>query len=242
MQAMILNSGIGKRMGRLTRDKPKCLIELTNHETILTRQLRLLLTNGINDIIITTGPFEEKIKDEISANFLKNDLNIDFVHNDRYKDTNYIYSMYLARNTIKNDLLLLHGDLVFTTELLSKFLTLDEKNAVLINTKASVPIKDFKGRVIENRIKQIGVDVFGDRCHVLMPMYKFKKSSFDFWMKEIESFVEDSSINVYAENALNNVLEKINLKPFEFANLFCSEVDDYDDLQNVRMFLSNGND
>jgi hypothetical protein len=61
-------------------------------------------------------------------------------------------------------------------------------------------------------------------------------------MKEIESFVEDSSINVYAENALNNVLEKINLKPFEFANLFCSEVDDYDDLQNVRMFLSNGND
>ena len=42
MKALILNSGMGSRMGDLTRKYPKCMSELLPNETIVSRQLRLL--------------------------------------------------------------------------------------------------------------------------------------------------------------------------------------------------------
>ena len=54
MKALIYNSGLGKRMGDLTKDKPKSMVELKNGETIFERQLRLLRECGIKDVIVTT--------------------------------------------------------------------------------------------------------------------------------------------------------------------------------------------
>ena len=45
MKALILNSGMGKRMGVLTSEHPKCMTEIKDGETILSRQLTLLKNN-----------------------------------------------------------------------------------------------------------------------------------------------------------------------------------------------------
>ena len=42
MKALILNSGMGTRMGDLTENGPKCLVELEDGTTILDRQLSIL--------------------------------------------------------------------------------------------------------------------------------------------------------------------------------------------------------
>ena len=47
MKALILNSGLGHRMGALTAEHPKCMTEIGSGETILSRQLRLLAEAGI---------------------------------------------------------------------------------------------------------------------------------------------------------------------------------------------------
>ena len=57
MKALLLNSGLGSRMGALTKNQPKCMTELTDGETILSRQLRLLSDCGIQEAVITTGSF-----------------------------------------------------------------------------------------------------------------------------------------------------------------------------------------
>ena len=59
MRALILNSGIGKRMGILSSQHPKCMTVIDKGETILSRQLKLLYQCGITEVIITTGPFEK---------------------------------------------------------------------------------------------------------------------------------------------------------------------------------------
>ena len=46
MKALILNSGLGTRMGILTADQPKCMTEISNTETIISRQLNQLLRGG----------------------------------------------------------------------------------------------------------------------------------------------------------------------------------------------------
>ncbi len=42
MKALILNSGIGHRMGDITKTHPKCMTVLKGGQTILQRQLKLL--------------------------------------------------------------------------------------------------------------------------------------------------------------------------------------------------------
>ena len=58
MKALILNSGVGSRMGVLTSEHPKCMTEISSAETILSRQLRLLAEAGISEVVMTTGMFD----------------------------------------------------------------------------------------------------------------------------------------------------------------------------------------
>ena len=58
MKALILNSGLGSRMGVLTSEHPKCMTEISAHETILSRQLNLIVDAGSEEIVITTGYYD----------------------------------------------------------------------------------------------------------------------------------------------------------------------------------------
>ena len=58
-KAIILSAGQGSRLGHLTDDRPKCLIEF-NGRTLLDRQLDALAANGIEEVVVVTG-FRNKI-------------------------------------------------------------------------------------------------------------------------------------------------------------------------------------
>ena len=158
MKSIILNSGIGKRMGIFTQKSPKCLIKLIQDESILERQLRILQKNEIKDLIITTGPFENQIKNAILRTFPK--LNIQFINNPLYSSTNYIYSLSLIpKELINDDIIILHGDMVFDERLVIRLLNSDEINAVLVENTTKLPKKDFKGKIINGIITEIGAEV-----------------------------------------------------------------------------------
>jgi len=231
MLCVILNSGIGKRLEELTKDKPKCLISLYNNETILERQLKILKSNGIEKFLITTGPFEEKIKEEVKNKFPK--LSVTYIHNNIYDSTNYIYSIYLASKNINDDILLLHGDLVFNNELIKEILKQQYQNIALINKSSPLPKKDFKALIDSNYIKKISVDISEESCYTFMPIYKLEKEKFNIWLDEIDSFIKNGKLNVYAEEAFNNISYKINVKYFDYANYYCKEIDDKTDLYIV---------
>ena len=57
MKAIIFNSGLGNRMGDLTKQFHKSMTRLSNGETIFHRQLRLLRDAGVRDFIITFWAF-----------------------------------------------------------------------------------------------------------------------------------------------------------------------------------------
>lgn len=112
MKALILNSGLGSRMGVITKEHPKCMTEISYKNTILSCQLRQLVSFGIKDVVITTGYYDQVLVDYCNALHLP--LNIEFVNNPLYDKTNYIYSIYCAKEQLKDeDIILMHGDLVF---------------------------------------------------------------------------------------------------------------------------------
>ena len=63
MKALILNSGLGFRMGVFTKEHPKCMTDISDTETILSRQLRLLVDAGIKEVVMTTGYFDQILMD-----------------------------------------------------------------------------------------------------------------------------------------------------------------------------------
>ena len=121
MKALILNSGLGHRMGDITKTHPKCMTEIPGNDTILSRQLRLIKECGIEDVVITTGYFDKELIEY--CNSLGLALNIEFINNPVYDKTNYIYSIYCARTLLDDDILLMHGDLVFEEDFLTEMMS-----------------------------------------------------------------------------------------------------------------------
>ncbi len=230
-KAIILASGIGKRLMPLTKETPKCLIDLGG-VTILERIIESLRENKVNDIIITTGHLEEKIKD-----FMKNkypEIDITYVKNPLYDKTDYIYSLWLAKEHSKdNDIILLHGDLVYDFKLMENIVK-ENKSSVLIKEKGDSPKKDFKARIENGLVSEIGVNVFGDNAKFCAPLYKFSKMDFQKLLAGVEDFVKNDKVNHYIEDAFNAMPNKIKLYPFYHDKEFCLEIDDFEDLEKAK--------
>ena len=230
MKALILNSGMGSRMGVLTSEHPKCMTEVSSKETILSRQLCQLAEAGIQEVVMTTGLF-----DSVLVNYCRSldlPLHITFVKNPVYKETNYIYSIYCARDCLKDDdLLLMHGDLVFENQVLDQVLE-SEESCMTISSSLPLPEKDFKAVIQEGYIKKVGIEFFNDAM-AAQPLYKLKKEDWLVWLERIEKFCEFSQVKCYAENAFNEVSDDCLVRPLDVRNGLCAEIDDQEDLAVV---------
>jgi choline kinase len=230
MKAIIFNSGLGNRMGEFTQTHHKSMAPLKNGETIFHRQLRLLSAEGIKDFIVTTGPFEEQLKKE-AADFPE--LNFTFVRNDIYDKTNYIYSMFLAREYLDDDMLFLHGDLVFNRGLLHDVLACEDKNTGMVNFKKALPEKDFKGRVRDGKLLEVSIKIFDDDCFAFQPLYKLEKATVSAWVGKVVEFIYKEENKCYAENALNEIFPALNVRAFAYDNYYIDEIDNLDDHARV---------
>ena len=236
MKAVILASGIGKRLKPLTDKVPKPLVEV-NGVTLLERIIRSLTENGIKDIVITTGSLEEKIKDFIQNKYPE--IKITYVKNPIFDKTNYIYSLWLAKDVIgDDDIILLHGDLIYEPKLIKGIIRAD-KSSVLIRDSKEVPEKDFKARVENGLVKKIGVKIFGENARFCVPLYKILKGDFEKWLVKMEEFIKEGKTNNYAEDALNEITDEVKLYPVYYTEEPAMEVDDFEDLEKAkRIFKS----
>lgn len=234
MKAIILASGIGKRLRPLTNDKPKSLVKI-NDKTILEHQLDILIKCNIKNVIITTGPFQD-----IVENFVKKkypDLTVEYVHNPKYNSTNYIYSLWLTRQFIDDDIIILiHGDLYFTLDVLKEVIG-SVGNSVIINKLIKPSKKDFKALIENERILKIGVGFFGKNTFSCMPLYKFLTKDFLIWMKEIEKEIKNGNDNIYAEDAFNAISDKLLLEPVYVTKSICREIDTIEDMKILKNLI-----
>ena len=229
MKALILNSGLGSRMGILTSQQPKCMTELSTRETILSRQLRQLSEAGINEVVITTGYYDGVLVNYCES--LNLPLRVNFVKNPNYDKTNYIYSIYCAREYLTDDLLLIHGDLVFENEVLDRVMA-SKNSCMVVSSTRPLPNKDFKAQIDCDKITNIGVDVFNNAMEA-QPLYKLNKNDWIMWLDKIIEFCEAGKTDVYAEDALNELKGQANILALDVKNLLCSEIDNQEDLAVV---------
>ncbi|MCH8208530.1 MAG: NTP transferase domain-containing protein, partial [Nitrospinae bacterium] len=109
--ALLLAAGIGNRLQPFTDSVPKCLLKI-NGRPILGRLMDNLCDNGFKRLVIVVGYLENRIRRFVNE-YVGDDLTIEFITNPVFQTTNNIYSLWLARNKIRESLLLAESDLVF---------------------------------------------------------------------------------------------------------------------------------
>jgi phosphoenolpyruvate phosphomutase len=231
MKAIILASGVGRRLRPLTDRYPKSLLRVGG-KTLIDCQLEALAKHGICDIVITTGHLGKKLEDHVRKTSA---ASVQFVHNPEYERTNYIYSLWLTKGLVDDDIILLHGDLIFDSVLIQKLLEAPG-NRVLVDRHVLSPEKDFKALIERGRVVRIGVNLSGPGTFFCAPFYRFSKADFLLWLDKIEDFVRQGRVDCYAEDAFNEISDKMLLRPLYFKE-FCMEIDTRADLEKTRRFL-----
>ena len=129
LKAIILAAGSGKRMCPFTEHTPKCLAPV-NGVPILVNALTHLQESGIQETVIVVGHLKEKVYEAIGDSF--SGMRISYIESDRYETTNNIYSLWLAREHLTEDILLLEADVFFERLLLDKLLSNENANIAAV--------------------------------------------------------------------------------------------------------------
>ena len=230
MKALILNSGLGHRMGVLTSEHPKCMTEISSKDTILSRQLRMIVDAGITEVVMTTGYYDDVLVSY--CQHLDLPLHISFVNNPDYERTNYIYSIYCAADYLKDDdIILMHGDLVFENSVFDDVIS-SASSCMTVSSTLPLPEKDFKAVMKEGRIIKVGIEFF-DNAMAAQPLYKIMKNDWLVWLENILKYCDSGNRKCYAENAFNEVSDRCVIRPLDVADSLCAEIDTPEDLTIV---------
>ena len=230
MKALILNSGLGSRMGVITNEHPKCMTEISYKNTILSRQLRMLASFGVEEVVMTTGYYDKVLVDYCDKLHLP--LKYAFVNNPIYDKTNYIYSIYCAKEQLKDDdIILMHGDLVFESQVMEAVID-NPRSCMAVSSTLPLPEKDFKAVIRDGRIEKVGIEFF-ENAMAAQPLYKILKKDWLIWLQNIEKFCESDIRKCYAENAFNEVSDQCKIYPCDVENMLCAEIDTPEDLKVV---------
>lgn len=108
MILLILAAGKGSRLPKKNRDKPKCLVKIKSKSLI---QYNIPFFNHFQKKIIITGYKKKYLKDFIKKNNFKE------IYNKNYSKTNMVYSMNLAKKYIKEDTVIVYGDVIFSKKI-----------------------------------------------------------------------------------------------------------------------------
>ncbi len=230
MKALVLNSGLGHRMGVLTSEYPKCMTEISHRETILSRQLRQITEAGITEVVMTTGYFDRVLEEYCQS--LELPVHITFVKNPLYDKTNYIYSIYRAREYLRDDdILLMHGDLVFESSVFDEVVNSPD-SCMTVSSTLPLPEKDFKAVARDGCVEKVGIEFF-ESAMAAQPLYKLLKKDWKVWLDQICAFCESGRVACYAENAFNEVSSRCAIRPLDVKDALCAEIDTPEDLETV---------
>ena len=111
IKVILLVAGEGKRLRPYTLDKPKCMVKIDGI-SLIDRQLSVLRSEGIDDIVMIGGYKSEALKIE----------GIRLKLNSKYYETNMVWTLFCAEDEMEREVIVSYGDIVYSREVLRELL------------------------------------------------------------------------------------------------------------------------
>ena len=211
MKAIILAAGRGQRLRPITDTVPKCLVPV-NGRPILEYQLAALSGSGIRKCVVVVGYLASQIEQRFGSSY--GGMDISYVFNPEFSSTNNIYSLWLARHEVDDDILLLEGDLLFEKDIIAELLStrlLD--TAVLDNFDLSmdgtvvIPMGNQAVRMVLKANQMAGFD-YSDALKTVN-IYTFSKATInESILPSAGDYISSGHRNQFYEAVIANLIDR----------------------------------
>lgn len=243
MQAIILAAGMGKRLGKLTKENTKCMVEVGGVK-LVERALRILDKKGLSRIIMVVGYQRDNLMAFVDS--LGINTPIEYIINDVYDKTNNIFSLALAKEQMaQEDTLLMESDLIFeeslidliledtrdTLALVDKFENWMDGTCIVVDDEDN--ILDFiPGKLLKYSDKE--------RYYKTVNIYKLSADfSRNVYVPFLEAYAKVMGNNEYYETVIKLILmlDKNTMKAKRLHGEQWYEIDDIQDLDIAELLF-----
>jgi len=243
MQAVILAAGIAKRLRPLTDTTPKCLLNI-GEKNLLHRTIENITFNGIKDFVFVLGFRENMIIDYLNKYFT--DINKIILTNPDYENNNNSYSLWMTKDYINDDMLLLDSDILFDKEILTKLLDSKHENCLAVNVTNKLDSEQIKVIVDkQNKILQIGKEInikesIGESIGIERFSKNYLKDLFEILDRKI---IKENNVNEFYETSFQEIVDKNDsrnsLYSIDVSDYECMEIDTIEDYNFAFNLYSN---
>ena len=183
MKAIILAAGRGSRMGKLTEEKPKCLIDIEG-APLIELQIKALRQCRIHEIAIVTGYKAPYLEEYGTQKF----------HNPNWETTNMVSSLLCAKEwLVEDDCIVSYSDIFYTDKIVNDLIKCEDEVSIsydpqwlaLWEKRFDDPLEDAESFQLdaEGFVLDIGkkVSIISEIQGQYMGLLKFRPS---FWKNE----------------------------------------------------------
>lgn len=232
MEYIFLAAGVGSRLYPYTKNGPKCLVKVSEDETIIERNIRLIRANDPDaSIHIVVGYQFQQIESLVNG--------CTVIHNPFYKVTNSIASLWFAREvfTKGQDIVVLNADIVFSSDLIREICSVPSESVIYYDSSIRNN-GDYNVQAMDGKMVVMGKEL-EDYSGEYMGITKFSRLDLNLVIHEIHSMVNDGLYDQWYENAL--VQMSLNMKHLfsvkDISNYDWSEIDSVDNLLKIRNII-----
>lgn len=136
LPAVILAAGRGSRLGALTAERPKALLEVAGR-SLLERQLDSLRAARIAPVYILTGFAREAFAGHLGGETVE-------IHNERWAGTNNLVTLAAAGDALNDGFLLFNADVLFHPGILEALLDAPSPCALAVDTRGPLAEEEMK--------------------------------------------------------------------------------------------------
>jgi choline kinase len=226
--AVLLAAGCARRLGELTNDRPKCLLEVGG-KALIEHQIDALRGLGVDDVLVVTGFCAEQVESRLGDRAR-------YVRNDVYDTTNSLFSLHLALAEVPGAFVLTNADVLFHPDLLSRLLRAKAGDALLYEASRQLGDEEMKirldGEFVTALAKTLPQGTYhGENLGVL----KFSARGRELLYAAASDLVARGDVNAWAPKALDAIASRLQIAAIPTAGLPWIEIDFPADLERARV-------
>jgi choline kinase len=219
LPVIYLAAGAGSRLGELTRDRPKALVEAAGRP-LADRSFEYLRAAGFERIVAVTGHAHE----------LLDAYDIETAFNPKWDVENNVTSLWQVRDIVAGGCVIVNCDLLFEPEL-ARRLAATSGTAILVDDHLAVDDESMKATEQDGALDRLHKSLAHDTAvGEYIGLTRIDPADGPRLAEILEEFVAAGNTQVYYEDAIEALAKERPVGIERVGGLLWVEIDDHDDL------------
>lgn len=233
MKAILLAAGKGTRISRMIEPVPKSTLPIKGIP-LIRYTVEMLAKYDIHSAVCV-GYQKECIYEALKG------LDVTYYNNPFYDVTNSIASLWIARDELDDDMIIMNADVYLSTEILEMVLNDKHDNVMAMDT-TRIAMGDYFFKTMDSGcIKKYGKDLpLQERSGEYVGIAKITKSFLPAFLKKMDQLIEQLHHNGWWENVMYAFAENDEhpIHTLDVEGRFWSEIDFFDDYERILNYIA----